>query len=125
MTNEYTYMGGGVGMGDFNNDGLQDIFFSANQTTCKLYLNEGGMHFKDITARAGIATNQWCTGVSIVDVNDDGFQDIYVCVSGPVKAGKRQNLLFMNNHDLTFTERGAAMALLMPILTMMVILTWW
>src|SRR5205085_9127897 len=83
ITNEYTYMGGGVGIGDFNNDGLQDIFFTANQTSCRLYVNEGDFKFEDIAQTAGVTTSQWCTGVSVVDINNDGWQDIYVCVSGP------------------------------------------
>ncbi|MDO9376395.1 MAG: VCBS repeat-containing protein, partial [Ferruginibacter sp.] len=111
VINEYTYMGGGVGIGDFNNDGLQDIFFTGNQVSSKLYLNKGGLKFSDITASAGVTTKQWCTGVSIVDINDDGFQDIYCCVSGPVPAGQRQNLLFINNRNNTFTESAAAYGL--------------
>ena len=104
-------MGGGVGMGDFNNDGLQDIFFTANQTSNKLYINQGNFKFKDITEMAGLTSNQWCTGVSVVDINNDGWQDIYVCVSGPVEPGKRKNLLYINNHNLTFTEMAAAYGL--------------
>lgn len=104
LTNEYTYMGGGVGAGDFNNDGLQDLFFTANQTSNKLYLNEGSFKFKDITIAAGLTTNQWCTGVSVVDINNDGWQDIYVCVSGPVPASSRRNRLYINNHNNTFSE---------------------
>lgn len=111
ITNEYTYMGGGVGVGDFNNDGMQDLFFSANETSCKLYINNGGMHFKDITTAAGVTTNKWCTGVSVVDINNDGWQDIYVCVSGPVTIEERKNLLFINNHNQTFTESAAAYGL--------------
>ncbi|CAN5502248.1 VCBS repeat-containing protein [soil metagenome] len=111
MNNEYTYMGGGVGIGDFDNDGKPDIFFTGNQNSCKLFMNEGSLKFKDITTTAGLVTNQWCTGVSVVDINDDGFQDIYVSVSGPVEPGKRQNLLFINNHNLTFTESAAAYGL--------------
>jgi len=111
ITNEYTYMGGGVGVGDFNNDGLQDVFFSGNQVSCKLYINEGKNHFKDASKSAGIATTQWCTGVSVVDINNDGWQDIYVCVSGNAEAAKRKNLLFINNHDLTFTEMASSYGL--------------
>ncbi len=111
ITNEYTYMGGGVGIGDFNNDGLKDIYFTANQTSSKLYINEGNMKFKDITETAGVATKDWCTGVSIVDINNDGWQDIYVCVSGAVPADKRKNKLFINNKNLSFTENAAAYGL--------------
>ena len=107
LTNEYTYMGGGVGIGDFNNDSLQDIFFTANQTSNKLYINQGNFKFNDITQTAGLTSNQWCTGVSVVDINNDGWQDIYVCVSGPVEPGKRKNLLYINNHNLTFTDMAA------------------
>ena len=111
FVNEYTYMGGGVGIGDFNNDGLQDIFFAANQTSSKLYINKGEMRFEDVTAKAGIATHAWCTGVSVIDINNDGWEDIYVCVSGSVAGAQRQNLLFINQHNLTFTEEAAAYGL--------------
>jgi enediyne biosynthesis protein E4 len=111
ITNEYTYMGGGVGIGDFNNDGLQDIYFTANQVSSKLYINEGNMKFKDITDAAGVATKDWCTGVSIIDINSDGWQDIYVCVSGAVPADRRKNKLFINNKNLSFTESAAAYGL--------------
>jgi hypothetical protein len=111
ITNEYAYMGGGVGIGDFNNDGLADVFFTANQTTSKLYINEGGLKFKDVTQPAGLITAQWCTGVSIADINNDGWQDIYVCVSGPVAPHQRKNLLYINNHNLTFTEMAASYGL--------------
>lgn len=106
INNEYTYMGGGVGIGDFNNDGLQDVYFTANQNSSALYINKGNNHFKDITANAGVATKAWCTGVSIIDINNDGWQDIYVCVSGNAVAQQRKNLLFINNHNLTFTEQA-------------------
>ena len=111
LTNEYTYMGGGVGVGDFNNDGLQDLFFSASQTSNKLYINEGDFKFKDITQTAGLISRQWCTGVSVADINNDGWQDIYVCVSGPVEAFQRKNLLYINNRNGTFAEMAAAYGL--------------
>ncbi|WP_276500986.1 VCBS repeat-containing protein [Terrimonas pollutisoli] len=107
INNEYAYMGGGVGIIDINNDGLQDIFFSGNQVSCRLYLNGGDNHFKDITASAGISTNSWCTGVSVVDINNDGYQDIYVSVSGAVDGNARKNLLFINNKNMTFIEKAA------------------
>ena len=110
FVNEYTYMGGGVGVGDFNRDGLPDLFFAGNQVSSRLYLNKGGMHFDDITERAGVGTDTWCTGVSVVDINNDGWPDIYVCVSGK-GPGKRRNLLFINQHDLTFKEEAAAYGL--------------
>lgn len=107
INNEYAYMGGGVGIIDINNDGLQDIFFSANQQSSKLYLNEGNNHFKDITISAGVSTKSWCTGVSVIDINNDGYQDIYVCVAGGVQGNNRKNLLFINNKNSTFTEMAA------------------
>ncbi|HEV3411211.1 MAG TPA: VCBS repeat-containing protein [Puia sp.] len=106
FVNEYTYMGGGVGVGDFNRDGLPDLFFAGNQVSSRLYLNKGRMRFEDITQRAGVSTDTWCTGVSVVDINNDGWPDIYVCVSGK-GPGKRRNLLFINQHDLTFKEEAA------------------
>jgi hypothetical protein len=107
FVNEYTYMGGGVGIGDFNNDGLPDIFFAGNQVSSALYLNKGNMHFEDITGKAGVTTNEWCTGVSVIDINNDGWPDIYVSVSGRVPGMKRKNLLFINQHNLTFKEEAA------------------
>ena len=90
FVNEYTYMGGGVGIGDFNNDGLEDIFFTGNQVSSQLYINKGNMHFEDVTKSAGVSTNGWCTGVSVIDINNDGWPDIYVCVSGKGKCRKRR-----------------------------------
>lgn len=79
----YYYNGGGVGAGDFNNDGKIDLFFAANQTTNKLFLNTGNLHFKDVTAAAKIPNNgSWSTGVSVVDINNDGLLDIYICKVG-------------------------------------------
>lgn len=106
FVNEYTYMGGGVGVGDFNNDGLPDVFFAGNQVSAKLYVNKGGFHFEDITNKAGVATSKWCTGVSVVDINNDGWQDIYVSVSGKVAGASRENLLFINQHNLSFKEEA-------------------
>ena len=97
---EYFYNGGGVAVGDLNNDGLQDIFFTANLKSNKLYLNLGGLTFKDITAEAGEGLGgrkgAWKTGVSMADVNGDGLLDIYVCYSGKGDDGKRRNQLFIN-----------------------------
>ena len=107
--NPYTfrsfYNGGGVGLGDFNNDGLQDIFFAGNMVSNKLYLNKGNFKFEDITVSAGLQTEGvWSTGVSVVDVNADGYLDIYVCKSGPPGGTRRKNELFINQGDLTFKE---------------------
>ncbi len=107
--NPYTfksfYNGGGVGLGDFNNDGLLDIFFAGNQVSNKLYLNKGAFQFQDITEKAGLQTkNVWTTGVSVVDINSDGLLDIYLCKSGPPEGIKRSNELFINQGNLTFTE---------------------
>jgi len=105
--NEFGYMGGGVGIGDFNNDGLKDIFFTGNQVSCRLYINKGNNQFEDITEKAGLTTNVWCTGVSIVDINNDGYDDIYVCVFGKDLQHPAKNLLFINQHNLTFKEEAA------------------
>ncbi|MEO8108624.1 MAG: VCBS repeat-containing protein [Ginsengibacter sp.] len=107
FVNEYTYMGGGVGVGDFNKDGLQDIFFAGNQVSSKLYINKGNLNFEDATQKAGVSTTSWCTGVSVIDINNDGWPDIYVSVSGRVQGSRRQNLLFINQHNLTFKEEAA------------------
>lgn len=109
--NPYTfknfYNGGGVAIGDVNNDGLSDLFFCGNMVSNKLYLNKGGLKFDDITVRANLGSEGvWSTGVSMVDINADGFLDIYVCKSGPPEGRNRYNELFINNGDLTFTERA-------------------
>ena len=110
VTYEYFYNGGGVAAGDFNNDGLIDLYFTSNQQPNALYLNKGNFKFDDITKAAGVAGKQgWKTGVSVADVNGDGFLDIYVCYSGDVPKQQLANQLFINNGNLTFTEKAAAM----------------
>jgi len=108
VVNEYTYMGGGVGVGDFNRDGLPDLFFTGNQVSSQLYLNRGALRFEEVTKRAGLQTHNWCTGVSVTDINQDGWPDLYICTTG---AGQtHHNLLFINNGRIepggvpTFTE---------------------
>src|SRR6187401_2720840 len=96
--NEFGYMGGGVGIGDFNNYGLKDIFFSGNQVSCRLYINKGSNQFDDITEKAGVGTDVWATGVSIADINHDGYDDIYVCVFGKDLLHRAKNMLFINQH---------------------------
>jgi enediyne biosynthesis protein E4 len=101
------YNGAGVGIGDFNNDGLMDIFMTSNMGKNTLYLNKGDFRFEDISESAGIQGEGWSTGVSLADVNADGFTDIYVCKSGNVKGVQSFNELYINNGDLTFTEKAA------------------
>jgi enediyne biosynthesis protein E4 len=105
------YNGAGVGVGDFNNDGLMDIFMTSNMGKNTLYLNKGDFRFEDISESAGIRGEGWSTGVSIADVNADGFTDIYVCKSGNVKGVQSFNELYINNGDLTFTENAAGYGL--------------
>lgn len=107
----YLYNGGGVGVGDFNNDGLEDVFFSGNLVPSKLYLNKGDFVFEDITEKAGILSEGWDNGVSVVDINQDGWLDIYVSVGGFAPAGDRRNKLYINNGDATFTEAAEAYGL--------------
>lgn len=96
---EYIYNGGGVGIGDFNNDGADDIFFAGNMVSSKLYLNQGNFKFKDITADAGVSTTRWCTGVAVHDFNQDGRADIYVCTASPKPEEASDNFLFLNKGD--------------------------
>ena len=104
----YVYNGGGVGLADINNDGLTDVYFTGNEVPNKLYLNQGGMKFKDITESAGVGGNgRWNNGVTMVDVNADGLADIYVSKGGwHDKETERKNLLFINQGDLTFKEQA-------------------
>lgn len=108
----YYYNGGGVAVGDINNDGLEDIYFSGNQVSDRLYLNLGNLKFQDITLTSGIKTdNSWSNGVSFEDVNNDGYLDIYVCKVGPLSPKGTHNLLYINNKNMTFTESSSQLGL--------------
>jgi hypothetical protein len=115
MTNIYN--GGGVGIGDFNNDGLEDVYFTGNLVPNKLYLNKGDFNFKDVTEQAGVTgAGRWCRGVTVVDINNDGLADLYVCASMLSNVEKRQNLLYINqgvdkNGIPQFKELAAAYGL--------------
>ncbi|MCE7054046.1 VCBS repeat-containing protein [Algoriphagus sp. AGSA1] len=106
------YNGGGVALGDVNNDGLLDIYLTSNLGENKLYLNKGDFQFEDVTGIAGVAgTRAWSTGVAMVDINGDGYLDIYVCNSGDIAGDNKQNELFINQGDGTFTEQAEAYGL--------------
>lgn len=109
----YTYVGGGVAAGDLNNDGLVDLYFTSNTNEDKIYLNKGNLQFEDITQSTGINNSDgFTTGVTMVDINNDGYLDIYVSKGGPkLYEDKFHNLLYINNGDLTFTERANEMGL--------------
>lgn len=108
LSYDYYFNGAGLAIVDINNDGFQDIFFAGNEVDNRLYLNKGELKFEDITEHAGINENKnWASGVTIVDINGDGFKDIYVCQNGPYKdPNLRRNLLYVNNQDLTFSEKA-------------------
>ena len=101
----YYYNGGGIAIGDINQDGLEDILLTANESADKLFLNQGGLQFKDVTDKSGlIAMTNWSTGASMDDVNGDGLLDIYICKVAPLSGEATHNLLYINNGDATFTE---------------------
>ncbi|HNP77841.1 MAG: VCBS repeat-containing protein [Cyclobacteriaceae bacterium] len=108
----YFYNGGGVAIGDVNQDGLPDLFFTSNQGPNKLFINLGDFRFKDTTESAGIKkSGNWSTGVTMADVNGDGWLDIYVCGVGGYKRFNSRNQLWINNQDGTFTEQAATYGL--------------
>ncbi|NND31066.1 MAG: RNA-binding protein [Saprospiraceae bacterium] len=105
MTYPYFYNGAGVGAGDFNNDGLVDLYFASNQKEDKIYINQGNLQFLDVSSGSGIANHgEWHTGVNVVDVNADGWLDIYVCTVSGIGGLQGHNRLYINNGDLTFSE---------------------
>lgn len=102
------YNGGGVAIGDINNDGKADVLLTSNMAENKLYLNKGHWNFDDITVMSGMKQDSmWSTGVVLADLNNDGWLDIYICNSGHMTTGRRKNKLYINNQDLTFTESSA------------------
>jgi len=105
FTFAYIYMGGGISAGDINNDGLVDLYFTGNMVPNKLYLNKGNLKFEDISGTAGISgDNRWYTGTTMIDINNDGYLDIYCSVGG--KFGSKENQLYINNGDNTFREQA-------------------
>lgn len=103
----YFYNGAGLASADFNNDGLEDLYFVSNQSSNKLYLNKGNLEFEDITNKAGVTgEGNWKNGVTIVDINGDGYQDIYLSVVSKYKTFRGKNQLYINNGDQTFTEKA-------------------
>jgi hypothetical protein len=106
------YNGGGVATGDLNNDGLPDIVLTSNQGANAIYLNKGNFKFENITGKSGLSSHgQWSTGVTLVDIDHDGWLDIYICNSGHMFSNGRKNELYINNHNLTFTESAASYGL--------------
>ena len=102
------YNGGGVALGDINNDGLCDVILTSNMSENRIYLNKGNFKFDDITAKSGLKQDSmWSTGVVLADINNDGWLDIFVCNSGNMETGNRKNKLYINNHNLSFSESAA------------------
>ncbi|MFT6921202.1 MAG: hypothetical protein ACJA1C_000196 [Crocinitomicaceae bacterium] len=107
LTYQYYHNGGGVCLGDINNDGLVDVYFTGNMVPNRLYLNKGDLTFEDITWASGVTGDQgWATGATMVDINNDGLMDIYACKSGNYDPDARSNKLYINNGDLTFSEQA-------------------
>lgn len=107
---QYYYNGGGVAIGDVNQDGLPDVCFSGNTTAPKLYLNQGNMQFQKVSESSGLRLPgrvSWSTGITMVDINADGLLDIYLCRSGNLQEANRRNLLYVNRGDGTFSEEAA------------------
>lgn len=104
----YAFNGAGVSIGDINNDGLEDIYFTSNQNSNELYINKGNFKFVDVTKEAGVEDSEgWSTGVTMVDINNDGWLDIYVCKSAALKNEElRKNRLFINQKDGTFKDEA-------------------
>ncbi len=111
LTYEYLYNGSGVAIGDINNDGLPDVFMGGNLFGGRLYLNKGNLKFEQISEKANVFYRGFSTGVSMVDINEDGWLDIYICRSLDNNIENRANLLLINNHDNTFTEQAAKFGL--------------
>lgn len=106
------YNGGGVAIGDINNDSLPDVMLTSNQGENKLYLNKGNFRFEDISATSGMKQDSmWSTGVTFVDINADGWLDIYVCNSGHMSDGRRRNKLYINQHNNVFIEKAESYGL--------------
>lgn len=104
---DYFYNGSGLAIGDINNDGLPDVFFTGNDVPNRLYINKGNLQFEDVSIKAGIQSNRWATGVTMVDINQDGLLDIYICNSGPyIDANSTSNELYINRGNSIFTEEA-------------------
>lgn len=113
LTYGYLYNGGGVAVGDVDNNGLEDLYFTGNMVASRLYLNQGNFRFKEVAESAGVsASGLWNTGTTMVDINADGWLDIFVCRSAAKDPLARRNLFFINNQDGTFTESAISLGLI-------------